>query len=77
MGYKKRQLCFCSLILPYKAYSATFYEYMQTGIMPSTEAIVQIMKNSNLFNIGSDSTYKRRASTIKGWLNWILGLINE
>ena len=76
MGYKQRQLTFCNLILSHRAYSETFHEYMQTGVMPTTETIVQIMKNSNLYNVGSDSTFNRRASTIKGWLNWILSLIN-
>jgi hypothetical protein len=39
--------------------------------------IVEIMKNSKLYNIDSDSTYFRRASTILGWINWILKQIKE
>ena len=43
----------------------------------SLNDIVQIMKKSNLYNVNSDSTYERRSSTIKGWVNWIVGLIND
>ena len=39
--------------------------------------IVQIMKKSDLFNVQSEETFKRRSSTIKSWLNWIVGLIND
>jgi recombination DNA repair RAD52 pathway protein len=39
--------------------------------------IIQIMKKSNLYNVNSSSTYERRSSTIKGWINWIVELINE
>jgi hypothetical protein len=45
--------------------------------MPSTAEIIQIMKAANLYNVDSDSTFERRSSTVKGWLNWVLGLINE
>ena len=35
------------------------------------------MKKAKLYNIGSDDTYKRRASTILGWINWIINQIEE
>jgi hypothetical protein len=44
--------------------------------MPITSEIIQIMKASNLYNVESDSTFERRSSTVKGWLNWVLGLVN-
>ena len=45
--------------------------------MPSKDNIVKIMKKSKLHNVGSDSTYFRRASTIVGWINWIMNQIEE
>ncbi|MFZ3069902.1 MAG: hypothetical protein WA110_02100, partial [Anaerolineaceae bacterium] len=76
-NYKNRQLAFCACIVSHKAFRDTLRLYLDSGNMPSTNEIVQIMKNSKLFNVGSDNTFERRSSTIKGWLNWILGLINE
>lgn len=77
LSYKQRQLAFCDLILSHKAFGDTLRKHLASGHMPSTAEIVQIMKASNLYNVGSDSTFERRSSTIKGWLNWIIGLINE
>lgn len=77
MGYKQRQLAFCSCILSHGAFADTLKSYLRTGVMPQKNNIVQIMKNSNLYNVNSDSTYERRSSTIKGWINWIIELIND
>lgn len=77
LNYRQRQLAFCNLILSHKAFSDTLRKYLEKGSMPSTDEIVQIMKAANLYNVGSDSTFERRSSTIKGWLNWIIKLINE
>ncbi len=45
--------------------------------MPSIDQIVFIMKSSNLNRVQSDSTFKRRASTIRGWIIWIISLLNS
>jgi uncharacterized membrane protein YbaN (DUF454 family) len=76
LNYKQRQLAFCGLILSHKAFGDTLRQYLEYGNMPSADKIIQVMKLSNLYNVGSDSTFERRSSTIKGWLNWIIGLIN-
>ena len=77
LGYKQRQLEYCKCVLSHKAFSDTLRKYFETGIMPSTDEIVSIMKKSNLYNVESESTFIRRSSTITGWLNWILELIDE
>ena len=77
MGFRARQLSFCKCILAHKVFADTLRLCLQRGAMPSTSEIVLLMKNANLYGIGSDSTFERRTSTIKGWLNWILGLIDE
>jgi len=76
LNYKQRQLAYCKLVLSHKAFGDTLRKYLDNGNMPSMGEIIQIMKNSNLYNVVSYSTFERRSSTIKGWLNWILGLIN-
>lgn len=77
MSFKQRQLAFCTCILSHGAFADTLKRYFETGIMPNKNEIIQIMKKSNLYNVNSDNTYERRSSTIKGWINWIVGLINE
>lgn len=77
LGFKQRQLAYCSCILSHKAFFDILQKYLNSGNMPSKNDIVQVMKASRLYNVESDSTFERRASTIKGWLNWILDLVNE
>jgi hypothetical protein len=51
--------------------------YFDKGNTPSKEEVVKIMKSSKLYNIDSEQTYRRRASTVLSWTNWILELIEE
>jgi hypothetical protein len=76
LNYKQRQLAYCACILSHKAFRDTLRLCLDRGNMPSINEIVRIMKDSNLYEVKSDSTFQRRSSTIKGWLNWILDLIN-
>lgn len=77
LGYKQRQLAFCGAVLSHGAFADTLKSYFETGVMPQKNDIIQIMRRSNLYNVSSNSTYERRSSTIKGWINWIVGLIND
>lgn len=77
LNYKQRQLAYCGIILSHKAFADTLHMYFNSGVMPSKSDIVSIMKGAGLYNVNSNDTFERRSSTIKGWINWILGLINE
>ena len=77
LGFKQRQLAYCNIILSHKAFNSSLRLYLQNGVMPSTSEIVNIMKQSELYQVESDSTFVRRSSSIKGWINWIVSLINE
>jgi hypothetical protein len=72
-----RQKEFVKQIVSHKAFKETLKLYLDNGEMPSKETIIEIMKQSKLYNIGSESTYFRRASTIVGWTNWIITQIEE
>jgi len=72
-----RQKEFVKLIVSHNAFKETLKLHLDDGEIPNKEAIIEIMKHSNLYNIGSDSTYFRRASTIIGWINWILNQTRE
>ena len=77
IGLRERQLSYCKLILSHKIFADTMKIFLERGKMPSTEKIIQLMKNANLYRIDSENTFKRRASTIKSWLNWIIDLTGE
>lgn len=75
--YKQRQLAFCRRILQHKVFADVLKRYFESGVMPSNGEITCLMKQSDLYKVKSDDTFKRRASTIRGWIEWIVGLINE
>lgn len=77
LGYKERQLAIISQILKHKVFNETLKIHLQCGEMPDKLAIIQIMKNSNLYHVEADTTYWRRSSTVIGWVNWILGIVEE
>lgn len=77
MSYRKRQLSFCELILSHKAFKETLALCFGTGNMPSNREITDIMRHSGLQGVDSEETFWRRASTIKGWVKWIISLIAD
>ena len=77
LDYKERQLAIVSHILAHTAFRETLKLHLQHGEMPDTQTIVRIMKEADLYNVQADSTYIRRSSTIVGWVNWILSIIEE
>lgn len=72
-----RQLEFVKLILSHEAFNNTLKLYLDKGNVPSKDEIVEIMKQSKLYKVDSEETYRRRASTVISWTNWILELIGE
>ena len=77
LAIDERQSAFIKLILSHKAFKESMKLYLSKGSVPSKEDIVEITQHSNLFNVNSESTYFRRASTIIGWLIWILDQTEE
>ena len=75
MPYRERQIAIATAILRHRAFNETLKIHLQCGEMPNINMIVQIMQNCGVYNVGSPETFKRRASTIRGWIEWILGLI--
>lgn len=76
MGYKERQLLIVRQILKHQVFNQVLKRHLESGEMPDLWTIIEIMKESNLYHVEKDSTYGRRASTVMGWVNWILGLID-
>lgn len=74
LNLKSRNLFFVKCILEKRAFNEAFREYLSELELPTRDEIVEIMEGAGLYNITAESTYKRRASTISGWINWILDL---
>lgn len=77
LGYRERQLALATQILMHKVFNETMKLHLRYGEMPDKRTIVQIMKGSSIHHVEADSTYLRRSSTIIGWINWILGIIED
>ncbi len=74
LRYKQRQLEYVKLILNHKIFYEYLKLYFERAEKPFIIDTVEIMKQCDLYNIESESTYKRRASTVRGWIEWILEL---
>src|SRR5690606_5644288 len=72
-----RQIEFFKLILSHRVFNRVIKSYFENSEQPSRNAIVEIMKTSDLHKINSDVTFHRRASTISSWINWIIDQIEE
>lgn len=77
LEYRERQLGIASQILSHRAFRETLKLCLQQGEMPDTRKVAQIMRQSNLYHVEAESTYVRRSSTVIGWVNWILSIIEE
>lgn len=77
LEYKARQLAVASQILMHGVFRDVLKLHLQYGEMPDTNTIIRIMKNSSLYHVKADSTFMRRSSTVVGWINWILSMIEE
>ncbi|MBP1645814.1 MAG: hypothetical protein H6Q16_1389 [Bacteroidetes bacterium] len=77
MNILDRQKEFVRLILSHYSFNQTLKLYFENGEMPNNERIVEVMMNAQLHNVKSRQTYKRRASTIISWINWIINQIDE
>lgn len=74
---KERQIEFSKSILSHLVFNRVVSLYFGKAEIPTKSEIVQLMKESNLYHVQSEDTFRRRASTILSWVNWILDLIEE
>ena len=69
---KKKYTILIESILEHEVFNQTFKLTLNDDLkLPSTTKIVEIMKSTKVYNIKSDSTYSRRASTVQAWVKWI------
>lgn len=75
--FKSRQLAYCQAILSHKPFAEILTKYLTRGVMPTQDEIIRTMQYADIYSVKSEETFKRRSSTIRSWINWIVGLINE
>lgn len=78
MKVKERNLTLVKLIFSHRVFHEIFVYYLKNQMFPGVDEYIEIMKKHNL-NIGEGGyeMYRRRRSSITGWINWIVSLINE
>lgn len=74
LDLRERNLAFVKCIFEKEVFRKTFKKYLEYGVIPNKSTIIKIMRNSNMVRVGTESTLKRRASTVSRWMNWIENL---
>ena len=77
LSISDRQLFLAKLILSHSVFNKALKLYFEKLDSPNKSEIVDLMKQSNLYEVHSESTFERRASTVLSWTKWILDLIEE
>ncbi|MBS1565599.1 MAG: transcriptional regulator, partial [Bacteroidetes bacterium] len=77
LSLRERQLEFIRLITRHEVFNKVLKKTLKKGSIPGKSEIVGLMKTCNLYRVGSDETFRRRASTVYAWINWILAQIEE
>lgn len=74
---KEKYLEIVKLILQHKPFYDAFSLYLKIDDFPNSNDIFRVLKNNEIYNINSDVTLKRRSSSVKGWIDWIISLISS
>lgn len=72
--HREKMLNIVELILQHKVFYRVLERYFETSSSVSIGEIAEIMNDSFIYNVSEQSTVKRRASTVKKWVEWILKL---
>ena len=73
MRYKERQLEYVSLILEHQLFHELFEIMLHTGNVPDKACVTVKMRE---LGVCGENLIDRRSSSVRGWLYWILMLIN-
>ena len=74
---KEILLSLVSLILEHKPFYDVFEYYLEIGEIPSKDEIFNVLKEDTLYNVNSDVTLKRRATSVRSWIKWIVNLYED
>lgn len=77
LNLRERQLSIIECLFKHKVFHNCIESYIENDLIPNTDEIVKIMKNSNLYNLESEVTIKRRSSTVLNWIKWVIKTITD
>jgi hypothetical protein len=72
-----RRKFFIEQLLKRQVFNKALALYFQQAAIPNSEQLVGIMQNAKLPEINSEVTLKRRASTVRAWIDWVVTQIEE
>jgi len=73
--FKSKYISIVKKIIQHEVFKKTLNRYFELGYQPNIDNICEIMKDCYIHNVSKEgSTIPRRAQTVNGWINWILGL---
>jgi hypothetical protein len=72
-----RRKFFIEQLLKRRVFKEALALYFQQVAMPTSDQLVAIMRNAQLPNIHSEVTFRRRASTVRAWIDWIVAQIED
>lgn len=73
MRYKERQLEYVRLILEHQVFYELFQIMFRIGEVPDKSCVTAKMRE---LNVCGENLIDRRSSSVRGWLYWILTLVN-
>ena len=74
LDIKERNLAIVKLILQHKPFHDTYRFYLNNQRIPNSNEIFYILKQNKIYNVNSDVTLKRRATSVRSWIKWIVNL---
>ena len=77
LPYREKYLTLVEKILEHQVFKDVYDEYVRNGQTVSKDSVVEKMKQYELYGVTAESTFRRRASTIIGWIKWICELPNK
>lgn len=71
LPYRLKYLTLVEKILEHQVFKEVYDKYIEDENSVNRQYVVERMKHHQLYGIGAESTFKRRASTIIGWVKWV------
>lgn len=68
----KRMLSYIMSILSHRPFRESFMIWMRENRIPDEEEVIRIMKNTPNIQVFGDNVYKRRSSTVRTWIKFII-----
>ncbi len=72
-----RRKFFIEQLLKRRVFKEALALYFQQAETPSNNQLVTIMQNAQLQHIHSEITFRRRAFTVKAWIDWVVAQIAD